>query len=394
MVNCLHFLLIGIFFFQLVSAGGPSQPDRQLRLGEWNVQVFGDTKWSDLTVRGQLISIFRDIGWDVMLFQEIRDAAAPFAIDSLLASLQSDVSPSYRMVLGPREGRTASKEQYAYIYRSDRVSVDQWYVFDDNATLWFERPPIVGAFSSLLPNPSGGNLAAFSMVGCHVKPTDAVAEMDHLVQVYADALSRLPAGYAQAVVLGDFNADCSYVSQAALATLALRTDPRFTWLISDADDTTVAVSSCAYDRIVVTGLIAEGASARTIFLYDADLGLTNSEASAVSDHYPVFFDLDVVAASSGAGTTTTGGGSTASSTSTTAPGSTATSTKSGSGATSTSTAHAGSSTTPQHSATTTAATACSASACQITTTTSLTTSPASNLQILFISFLLFIHMMM
>ena len=50
------------------------------------------------------------------------------------------------------------------------------------------------------------------------------------------------------VILGDFNADCSYVD-AQLDALPIRTDPTYQWLIDDAADTTViSTTDCAYDR--------------------------------------------------------------------------------------------------------------------------------------------------
>lgn len=49
--------------------------------------------------------------------------------------------------------------------------------------------------------------------------------------------------------MGDFNADCNYVSKKAWNNIRLRTDPKFIWLIGDQEDTTVKMSTnCAYDR--------------------------------------------------------------------------------------------------------------------------------------------------
>ena len=50
------------------------------------------------------------------------------------------------------------------------------------------------------------------------------------------------------IILGDFNADCGYLSQRQTDALPLRSDPKFQWLISDDTDTTVTNSDCAYDR--------------------------------------------------------------------------------------------------------------------------------------------------
>ena len=54
-------------------------------------------------------------------------------------------------------------------------------------------------------------------------------------------------------MLGDFNADCSYLSQRRYNTLLLATDSRFTWLLDTDIDSTTGNSDCAYDRCVCVG---------------------------------------------------------------------------------------------------------------------------------------------
>lgn len=50
-------------------------------------------------------------------------------------------------------------------------------------------------------------------------------------------------------MLGDFNADCSYIRPNDWSQIALRSDESFLWLIDDHVDTTVSINTdCAYDR--------------------------------------------------------------------------------------------------------------------------------------------------
>ena len=49
-------------------------------------------------------------------------------------------------------------------------------------------------------------------------------------------------------MMGDFNADCSYVSKEELENLYLRVNKSFVWLIPDDFDTTTGSSICAYNR--------------------------------------------------------------------------------------------------------------------------------------------------
>ena len=86
------------------------------------------------------------------------------------------------------------------------------------------------------------------MTGLHAQPEtrNTSIELNALVGVYDKTTVRF--GTVNGVLLGDFNADCQYLSNARYRQLELVTDPRFTWLIDE--DTTTGSSVCAYDRLV------------------------------------------------------------------------------------------------------------------------------------------------
>ncbi|VDM32621.1 unnamed protein product [Hydatigera taeniaeformis] len=83
----------------------------------------------------------------------------------------------------------------------------------------------------------------------HIDPDDVVREMEALYTVTQECqrFSRT----TNLVILGDMNADCSYLPKQAREALHLRTDYQYRWLITDGMDTTVAKSDCAYDRLVL-----------------------------------------------------------------------------------------------------------------------------------------------
>lgn len=83
-------------------------------------------------------------------------------------------------------------------------------------------------------------------IAIHTKPNDAVAEVDHLVDVYTDVIQRWR--ISNIVIMGDFNAACSYVKDREWQNIRLVNDSRFWWLIDDCEDTTLQGSRCAYDR--------------------------------------------------------------------------------------------------------------------------------------------------
>ncbi len=64
--------------------------------------------------------------------------------------------------------------------------------------------------------------------------------------VYRDAVKFF--GISNAIIMGDMNADCSYLSQTGEASLDMTKDDSFTWLIGNEQDTTTKDSTCAYDR--------------------------------------------------------------------------------------------------------------------------------------------------
>nr|XP_055098409.1 deoxyribonuclease-1 isoform X1 [Symphalangus syndactylus] len=92
------------------------------------------------------------------------------------------------------------------------------------------------------------------------------------------------------MLMGDFNAGCSYVRPSQWSSIRLRTSPTFQWLIPDTADTTATSTHCAYDRIVVAGMLLQGAvvpDSALPFNFQAAYGLSDQLAQAISDHYPV-----------------------------------------------------------------------------------------------------------
>ena len=88
----------------------------------------------------------------------------------------------------------------------------------------------------------------FFLSAIHTQPSSSVTylEINALVNVYEQTSSIFDT--ANGFILGDFNADCTYLSQRRYDGLDLVTDSRFTWLIGNDIDTTTGSSVCAYDR--------------------------------------------------------------------------------------------------------------------------------------------------
>jgi len=254
-----------------------------IRVGAFNVQIFGASKLAKPDVVKSLLETLPR--YDILLFQEIRDSSET-AFPALIAKLNSAAKLPYSYVISGRLGRSHSKEQYAYIYRSDLFKVEATYQYPE-ALDQYERPPFGVVFTSTY-----SDLSRFGFLGVHTKPDEAEKEIDSLVDVY-DAFSK-EMNIQDVVLMGDFNGDCGYTTKTEMKLIRLRLDVKFHWLLNDDVDTTVAKSSCAYDRIVVVGeqmnaaIVEDSAS---VYRFDTVEHLDPEQTKQVSDHFPVEFLL-------------------------------------------------------------------------------------------------------
>ncbi|XP_074453686.1 deoxyribonuclease-1-like [Larus michahellis] len=255
-----------------------------LKISAFNIKTFGDSKMSNKTIANIIVSILS--GYDITLVQEVRDADLS-GVKKLMNQLNSASPHPYSFLVSMPLGRTSYKEQYLFIYRSDMVSVLGSYYYDDGCescgTDTFSREPFIVRFSSPTTQ-----VEEFVMVPLHAEPSSAADEIDALYDVYTDVVNKWATN--NILLLGDFNADCSYVTSAQWPSIRLRSLDACEWLIPDSADTTVADTDCAYDRIVACGTALrqdiEPGSA-TVNNFQKTFHLQSEDALAVSDHFPV-----------------------------------------------------------------------------------------------------------
>ncbi|NWU92348.1 DNAS1 protein, partial [Upupa epops] len=255
-----------------------------LKIGAFNIKAFGDSKMSNQTIANIIVSILSE--YDITLVQEVRDADLS-SVKKLMDQLNSAYSRPYSYLISIPLGRTSYKEQYLFIYRSDMVSVLDSYYYDDGCescgTDTFSREPFIVKFFSPTTQ-----VEQFVMVPLHSEPSNAPEEIDALYDVYTDVINKWATN--DILFLGDFNADCSYVTSSQWPSIRLRHLSACQWLIPDSADTTVADTDCAYDRIVACGTtlrqdIEPGSAAVNNF--QKTFHLQSKDALAVSDHFPV-----------------------------------------------------------------------------------------------------------
>lgn len=249
-------------------------PADTVRIGAFNIQVFGTSKASKPEVMDILAKVIRT--YDVVAIQEIRDSSGT-ALPALVDAANADGS-QYAYVVGERLGRTSSKEQYAYIYDTRTISLSDAHTFPEpTGTDPFHREPY------LVVMDAGDFDAVLAVI--HTDPDEATDEINALSDVIAYVRAKYPSEQ-QIVVMGDFNADGSYFNEDGPCTLK---NSEFTWLIGNGVDTTTSATDCTYDRIVITddtGQCFTGDAG--VYRFDTVYGLTIEETKAVSDHYPVY----------------------------------------------------------------------------------------------------------
>ena len=252
----------------------------KIKIATFNIQIFGKAKREKPDVMDILKKTVRN--FDIVAIQEVRDSSET-TIQFFLDGINSMPGPDYGVVSGERLGRSSSKEQYAYYYNTETIKYrpNSAYTYTDSNDV-FEREPLVAGFSS--------GVFDFFLINIHTKPEDAFNEINNLDTVVKDAESKF-AGEKDFIVLGDFNADCTYFNEKADSSTLER--PEYYWAVEDSADTTTKSTVCTYDRIVFKkdATFSDYASSWEVFRFDNLYALNQELTEDVSDHYPVWAEF-------------------------------------------------------------------------------------------------------
>ena len=243
-----------------------------------------ETKMSKPAVVDVLVDVV--LSYDLVAVQEIKDIDETVPYD-FLDALNANASTPWGMLLSPRSGLQeddrSSQEQYAFYYNTSVFrAVGNGTLHNDSAEDSFQREPFIGQFELLDANGSGTGFD-LSLVTIHTKPGDETIEEINALHSVVQSYLENNSDEKEIVILGDFNAACSYVSSNALSNSPLA-HSNYTWLIENNIDTTVSDSYCAYDRIVTNGDL----DGRLVGTSGVDRSFTDSD---VSDHFPIWFDI-------------------------------------------------------------------------------------------------------
>lgn len=254
----------------------PHEANR-VTIATFNIQVFDKTKSDARDVVHVLAEIITR--FDVVAIQGINDPSG-IAIRRLEYVVDARLQ-DYGCIIGPRLGRTSSNKQYAFMYKTETISVGEFYTFDDMSHDHFHWEPFVAQFKTLKGN------FDFVLITIHTEPDAATEEINALPMVIKDAQQRFP-NEKDFILLGDLNADCRYFVEDDGASPLKSSE--YEWLITNDMDTYLPVPSCTYDRIIATASTAvEDYTGKSgVFRFERAFGLSMNKAREVSDHYPVF----------------------------------------------------------------------------------------------------------
>jgi exonuclease III len=263
-----------------ITEGNLTSDNETLRIGAFNIQIFGKSKADKLEVMDVLAKIIHT--YDVVAIQEIRDkdqTALP-----KLVNLTNTNDYDYVYIVSERLGRTTSKEQYAYIYNNQTVKLNGtgWTYPEPNGTDPFHSEPYISSFKAL-----NGNFDV-TLIVIHTDPDEATEEINALDAVVKYAQNKYP-DEQDFIVMGDLNADCAYFDEDSNCTIC---GGDYYLCINNSVDTTTSATNCTYDLIIITTpAITDFTGDSGVFRYDMEYGLAVNETIAVSDHYPVYAEF-------------------------------------------------------------------------------------------------------
>lgn len=263
------------------NAPPPPRGNETIRVATFNIQVFGEAKLADPEAMQAIVAILRN--FDLIAIQEIR-AASQDILPQLVALLNAGGQFRYDYAIGPRLGRTSSKEQYAFLFDLASIETDraQLYTIDDPDRL-LHRPPLVGWFRAR--GPTAEQAFTFSLVTVHTDPDEVDLELDVLDDVFFKVRDD-GRNEDDVIMLGDFNASAGKMRQlgqiGGLAKVVIGQTP------------TNTRHNAQYDNILFHETATREFTGRGgVFDFLRDYNLALEQAERISDHMPVWAEFSV-----------------------------------------------------------------------------------------------------
>lgn len=250
-----------------------------IRIASFNIQVFGTSKIQKPAVMDVLTKTVRK--FDLVAIQEVRSTD-----DSILPTFIQMINAAgghYDFVIGPRLGRTSSKEQYVYVFDTTRIEIDSSSVYtvpDPEDRL--HREPLVARFRVRGNDPQ--RAFTFRLVNIHTDPDETKTELDALANVFTSVQQREPFE-DDVILLGDLNVDENHLGK-------LGQIPGINFAIAGVPTNTRRNKT--YDNIIFQRSATTEYTGRSgVFNLMSEFNLSESQALEVSDHMPIWAEFSV-----------------------------------------------------------------------------------------------------
>lgn len=283
---------LAVFF---LSAAITPAADQSIRIASWNIRNFGRAKAQDPEKMRIIARVLKE--YDLIAVQEISNVKEQSDLDcprnqdacpgepecgsirrALEQYLNEENGLDYRFVFSPQ----VWDERYLFIYDPAKIAMESSALVadpQDTGPICDDRQ---ANFGMMMRQPFKGRFKAgnfdFVLLTAHTSPRINVAELQALEYFYRETEKE---GEPDVILLGDLNADCSYLKPSS--PIALRRS-EYTWVIPDGTDTTVSPNTrCAYDRIIFKEPTKED--------FTGTWGVHREIPNEVSDHYLIWAEF-------------------------------------------------------------------------------------------------------
>jgi endonuclease/exonuclease/phosphatase family metal-dependent hydrolase len=255
-------------------------PSDKISIASYNIQVFGTSKMQQNDLREILARTVRQ--FDVVAIQEVR-SKDDTVLPRFLQAVNADGS-RYDFVIGPRLGRTTSKEQYAFVYNTQRIELDSNSIatVGDPRDL-LHREPMVARFRARTQPPEAG--FTFWLVNIHTDPDEVPQEVDALADVFAAVANANPQE-DDVILLGDLNADETQFGR-------LGTIPGIAWIVPRTTATNTRGTKTYDNLLFLREATAEFTGRWGVVNMQRAFQLSLDDALRVSDHLPVWGEFSM-----------------------------------------------------------------------------------------------------
>lgn len=267
----------------IIGAAAPPASEQFIRIASYNIRDFGPKKLGDLRVVMTLAEIIRK--FDIVAIQEISNEDQRHMEDFVRKINES--GRRYAHVVGPRLGNTNQKEQYAFVFDTERIMLDRSsvYTVGDPDNL-LHREPLVATFATTI-KPST-DAFTFTLINVHTDPTPNVLpiELEALAEVYR-VVRRAGGNEDDVIMLGDFNA-----SDQKMAVTRIGKIPDLRPLLSAGAFSNTRQNQLYDNLLIHAPSTTEYLGRSGVFDIAKAFNLQLSEAEMVSDHFPVWAEFN------------------------------------------------------------------------------------------------------